>query len=60
MEGAYNSELYPNKPAKSTYRGTEQEDYCKRDNKDEHQKSCASGTNLSGSTQSSAKPKQQA
>ena len=56
MEGAYNSEMYPNKP--KGYRKTDQENYCKHDSKGEHQKPSTTAANLSGKSQSSAKPRQ--
>ena len=58
MEGAYNSELYPNKP--KGYRKADQENYCKHDSKGEHQKTAGSLGLGTGGTQSSSKPKQQA
>ena len=58
MEGAYNSEMYPNTP--KGYRKSTQENYCKHDSKGEHQKKASAGPSLSGQTQSSAKPRQMA
>lgn len=58
MEGAYNSEMYPNKP--KGYRKSTQEHYTCENNTQEHQKPCGSIITSGGPIQSSAKPKQQA